>query len=303
MASKLPAGGEVLISTHTMVATAASAHFAGLRAVPVGVESDHLVSVRTLESSVTSDTVAICPTQLNGRTARMDEICDWAASKGLKVFEDAAQGLGSFYKNRMAGTWGTASCLSFYPAKILGTLGDGGAVLTNDDAIAYEVQLLRDHGRIDRAETVAWGFNARLDNLAAAFLLVQFKHFDETVSRRRQIAQAYCDGLKGIDGVLLPPSPKDGGEHFDTFQNFEIECGFRESLESHLAERRIGFLRQWGGWGIHQFSKLGFDEVLPEEDRRFNRMLMLPIYPSMTDEQVEIVIREIQACNESRRSE
>lgn len=289
MAGGLEPGSEVIISTHTMVATASSIHFAGGLPVPVDIGPDHLMDVAAARAAVNERTRAICPTQLNGRTCDMDAVMSLADDFGLQVYEDAAQGLGSSYSGRAAGTWGIASCLSFYPAKILGTLGDGGAILTNDDDVADRLRLLRDHGRVDRGETVLWGFNSRMDNLAAAFLNVQFKHFAETVEHRRAIARRYIERLGSLPGIVMPPHPDAKDGHFDTFQNFEIECDYRDDLERMLSDRGVGSLRQWGGWPIHHFRRLGFEQQLPYADELFERMLMLPMNPSLNDDDVEYV--------------
>lgn len=299
MAGGLPPDSEVIISTHTMVATAESIYFAGGRPVPVDAGEDHLIDPEAVRGAVTENTRAICPTQLNGRTAEMEPLLAICAEFGLDLYEDSAQGLGSKYKGRAAGSWGKANCLSFYPAKILGTLGDGGAVLTDDDDIAEKLRLLRDHGRIDRGDTALWGFNSRMDNLAAAFLLIQFRHFDETIARRREIAAEYCRRLGGLEGLTMPPEPSLG-DHFDTFQNFEIECDFRDELQAGLRDRGVGTLQQWGGWPIHKFRKLGFDQDLPRSDELFDRMLMLPMNLAVTDDDVDYVCRSVIEIAESR---
>lgn len=294
MAADLPQGAEVIISTHTMVATAASIHFAGGVAVPVDVGPDHLIDPAAVRAAITERTAAICPTQLNGRTCDMDALSEIAVEFGLQLFEDAAQGLGSRFKGRSAGSWGRGNCLSFYPAKILGTLGDGGAVLTNEDDLAERMRLMRDHGRVDRGDTVLWGFNSRMDNLAAAFLNIQFAHFKQTIERRREIAREYCTRLDPLPGIALPPHPDYDDDHFDTFQNFEIECDYRDALQEGLKERGVGTLQQWGGWPIHRFEKLGFTQNLPAADALFERLLMLPMNPSLTDEDVTYVCDQIE---------
>lgn len=300
MAGDLTQGGEVIISTHTMVATAAAIHFAGGVAIPVDVGPDHTISAEAVRQAVTPDTVAICPTQLNGRTTDMDAIMSIAEEHGLDVYEDAAQGLGSKYKGRSAGSWGKGSCLSFYPSKILGTLGDGGAVLTSDDEVADSLRLMRDHGRVDRGDTAIWGFNSRLDNLSAAFLNIQVRVFDETVRRRRELAARYHERLVGLPGITLPEPPADESDHFDTFQNYELECHFRDDLQVGLKQRGVGTLQQWGGWPIHRFTRLGFDQVLPNADALFDRMLMLPMNLSLSDDDVDYVCEAVEAIASAR---
>ncbi|MGV1004094.1 MAG: DegT/DnrJ/EryC1/StrS family aminotransferase [Candidatus Nanopelagicales bacterium] len=302
MAGGLEQGAEVIISSHTMVATAESIHFAGGVPVPVGVGKDHLIDPAAVRSAIGPNTRAICPTQLNGRTCDMDEINQIADEHGLEIYEDAAQGLGSRWRGRASGSWGRGSCLSFYPAKILGTLGDGGAVLTSEDDLADRVRLLRDHGRIDRGDTVLWGLNSRMDNLAAAFLMLQFRHFDETVARRRQIAARYQERLAGVTGLVLPAAPDTDGDHYDTFQNYELECDYRDELEVGLRERGVRTLQQWGGWPIHRFAKLGFTQQLPDVDLLFERMLMLPMNMALTDDDVEYICDAIEEIAEGSAS-
>src|SRR5437016_486183 len=163
-------GDEVIFSSHTMVATAAAIHFAGATPVPVECGADHLIDPEAVEDAVTLRTRAILPTQLNGRTANMDALGSIARRCGLLIVEDAAQALGSQFKGHLAGTFGAAGVVSFFPAKVLGCLGDGGAIISNDPSVLEAVTRLRDHGRGADGEIVSWGLNSRLDNLQAAIL-------------------------------------------------------------------------------------------------------------------------------------
>jgi dTDP-4-amino-4,6-dideoxygalactose transaminase len=169
-AAGIGSGDEVIFSSHTMVATPAAIHFAGATPVPVECGPDHLIDSVAVEAAITLRTKAILPTQLNGRVADMDALQSIASKHGLAIFEDAAQALGAKYKGRSAGTFGEAACVSFYPAKTLGCLGDGGCLITNSDRIYEQVGLLRDHGRDASGDVVLWGLNSRLDNLQAAIL-------------------------------------------------------------------------------------------------------------------------------------
>ncbi len=289
MAGGIEPEGEVIFCSHTMVATAASIHFAGGIPVPVEAGKDHLIDPAAIESAISPRTKAICPTQLNGRTCNMDAIQQIATRHGLAVYEDAAQALGSQFKGKCAGTFGVASCISFYPAKILGCLGDGGAVLTNDAAVYEKLLLLRDHGRNHEGEVVLWGLNSRLDNLQAAYLDLQFKDYQRVIGRRRAIASLYQERLGAMPQLVLPPAPGSEADHFDVFQNYEIEAERRDELKVFLKERGVGTLIQWGGKPVHQFRKLGFTQDLPRTDRLFMRCLMLPMNMSVTDEDVHYV--------------
>jgi len=289
MAGGIEPGDEVVFCTHTMVATAAAIHFAGAIPVPVEAGPDHLMDPKSIEAAITPRTKAIMPTQLNGRTANMDAIRAVVKKHGLELYEDAAQALGSQFKGRCAGTFGKASGISFYPAKVLGCFGDGGAILTNDEEVHRNVLSLRDHGRDARGEVVRWGMNSRLDNVQAALLDYQLKDYPQVIERRRVIANLYQGRLKDIKQLVLPPAPNSDPDHFDVFQNYEIEAERRDELQAYLKERTIGTLIQWGGRGVHQFHKLGFKQSLPFSEKFFERMLMLPMNMSLSDDDAHYV--------------
>ena len=236
------------------------------------------------------------PVQLNGRTCNMDEICAIADEYKLTIVEDSAQGLGSKFKGKCAGTFGAAGVFSFYPAKILGCPGDGGAVITNDDHLAETVKLYRDHGRNHDGEVVLWGTNSRLDNLQAAFLDIQFRDYDHIVSRRREIAALYQKELCDVAQLMLPPAPTEGSDHFDAFQNYEIQAERRDELKTALREAGIGTLIQWGGKAVHQFEALGMNHFsLPKTDAFFKKCIMLPMNMTLDDEDVLYVCNSIKS--------
>ena len=293
-AAGIDPGDEVIFCSHTMVATAAAIHFIGAIPVPVECGPDHLVDPAAVAAAVTPRTRALMPTQLNGRTCDMDALQAIADRHGLLIVEDAAQALGSRFKDKQAGTIGIASAISFYPAKNLGCLGDGGAVLTNDDAVYGKMFLLRDHGRDETGEVVMWGLNTRLDNLQAAILDFKLARYDEEISHRRKIAALYQAQLGDIQELVLPPAPDSDPDHFDVFQNYEIEAERRDDLKAYLKERGIGTLVQWGGKAVHQFEKLGFKVSLPYTERMFSRCLMLPMNRSITDEDVAYVCAAVR---------
>lgn len=295
LAAGLKPGDEVLMPSHTYIATPGAANFIGLKPVLVECGNDHLMNPNNLNERLTSKTKAIIPVQLNGRTCNMDYISDFAEKHELLIIEDAAQGLGSKFNNQMAGTFGIAGTYSFYPAKTLGCFGDGGAVVTNETNIAQSIYELRDHGRDINGEYKRWGINSRLDNLHAAILSSKLKILDDEISRRREIAGIYIKGLSDISNMLLPPGPNDDENYFDTFQNFEIECRDRDGLRNYLAEHGVGTIVQWGGKAVHQIECLEFDTHLPFTDRVFQRCLLLPMNTTLTDEEVNYVIEMIRS--------
>ena len=287
-------GDEVVLSSHTMVATAAAVHFAGGVPVPVECGSDHLIDPEAVAAAVTSRTRFLMPTQLNGRTCNMDRLQAIAAKHGLLIVEDAAQALGSKFKGRAAGTFGIAAAISFYPAKVLGCFGDGGAVITNDGAVNERLSQLRDHGRDSSGAIVSWGLNSRLDNVQAAILDFQLASYAEVMQRRRKIAAMYTGLLVDVPEVTLPPAPDSDPDHFDIFQNYEIEAERRDELKQHLKDSGIGTLIQWGGQAIHHLKTLGFTQTLPYTDSLFGRMLMLPMNMFLSDDNVCFVSDQIR---------
>jgi dTDP-4-amino-4,6-dideoxygalactose transaminase len=240
-------------------------------------------------AAVSPRTKALLPTQLNGRTCDMDALQTVANKHGLLIIEDAAQALGSRFKGRCAGTFGVAGAISFYPAKTLGCLGDGGCVVTNDDATYERLVELHDHGRDTAGEMVGWGLNSRLDNLQAAILNFKLKDYAREVARRREIAARYRGRLESLRTVTLPPGPEGDPDHFDVYQNYEIEAERRDELRAFLKQRGVGTLIQWGGKAVHQFPKLGFTQHLPYTDKLFIRMLMLPMNTALSNEDVDYV--------------
>jgi dTDP-4-amino-4,6-dideoxygalactose transaminase len=293
-AAGIGAGDEVIFCSHTMVATAAAIHFANATPVPVECGPDHLMDPASAEAAITPRTKAIMPTQLNGRTCDMDDLQAVAGRHGLLIVEDAAQALGSRFKGKCAGTFGSASAFSFYPAKNLGCLGDGGAVLTNDDGVYTRASLLHDHGRDEQGEVVTWGLNSRLDNLQAAILDYKLGQYDQEVGRRREIAALYQARLGDVSELELPPAPYSDPDHFDVFQNYELDAERRDELKAFLKERGIGTLIQWGGKAVHQWEKLGFRVSLPYVERMFTRCLMLPMNSSLSIEDVEYVCQNVR---------
>ena len=288
---------EVLLPAHTFVATAGAVVAVGATPVFAEIGPDHLIDATDLERRITPRTRAIMPTQLNGRTADMDAIGALAERHGLAIVEDSAQGLGSRFCGRMAGTFGVAGVFSFYPAKVLGALGDGGAVITNDDDTARALRQLRDHGRDEHSgEVVRWGRNSRLDTLQAAVLRVKLRYVAHEIARRRELARRYARNLGGVREVLLPPPPDvaPGDPHVDVFQNYEIEAERRDELRACLAERGVGTLLQWGGKGVHQFPALGIRQRLPRTEAILARSLMLPMNTSLSDDEVDYASEQIR---------
>ena len=288
-------GDEVIICSHTMIATASSIAFTGATPVPVEAGNDHLIDPDSIVSAITSKTKAIMPTQLNGRVANMDEISSIAKDYGLQIYEDSAQALGAKYKGQCAGSFGLGGCISLYPAKTLGCFGDGGVVLTNDENMFHKIKLMRDHGRDKKGNISVWGFNSRLDNLQAAILNFFFQSYDKTIDRRRDIADLYHKELKDIDHLHLPPAVNSDENHFDIYQNYEIEIENRDNLKKYLADKGVGTLIQWGGKAVHEFRDLGFKQSLPFTEKMMKRSLMLPLNMTVTDDEIKYICKCVRS--------
>lgn len=289
LACELRPGDEVILPSHTFIASAAAIHHAGGIPVPVDCGRDHLIDPESVGAAITGRTRGIMPVQLNGRTADMGRLQKLASEHGLFIVEDSCQALGSKYNGRFAGTFGIAGALSFYPSKTLGCFGDGGAVICNDDKMAEAIKVLRDHGRGSDGKVAKWGYNSRLDNVQAAILNIKLAHYDRYVERRRVLAALYDQRLRDIKELLLPPPPNSDPAHFDVFQNYEVEAERRDALRYFLDSRGIKTIIQWGGHTIHQFEALGFSKVPPYTDSMTSRYLLFPLNTAISDDDVDYI--------------
>lgn len=294
MALNISPGDEIICCSHTMLATASAIKIAGGTPIPVELGYDNLIDPSAVEDAITSNTVGIMPTQLNGRTCNMQEIMRIAEKYKLLVVEDAAQALGSKFKGKHAGTFGNASAISFYPAKVLGCFGDGGGVLTNEYDLFDKMYQLHDHGRDKNGEQKSWGRNSRLDNLQAAIINYKLKKYDSVIKRRREVAKIYNENLKEITQLKLPPAPDSNSDHFDVYQNYEIEAENRDQLKAFLKSAGVGTLIQWGGKGIHQWENLGLGKCLPKVESFFNKCIMLPMNIFISDEDIYYICEKIK---------
>jgi len=281
---------EVIISAHTYVATAAAIKLAGARPICADIDDHGMLSADSVKDVLTQNTKAIMPTQLNGRCCDMKKIIEIAEDNNLVLMEDSAQGLGAKYNEIHAGGFGKFGTLSFYPAKLIGCFGDGGAILTNDNDLFEKAKMYRDHGRDESGIVQGLGTNSRLDNLQAAFLTLRLKHFEEDVARRRQIAKFYDDILSKSSIFKLPEIQDGVNGYFNTFQNYEIEVKDRDNFKNFLSDHNIGSLIQWGGYSIIDIQ--GFEDTKSDNihyDRTnqfFEECIMLPMHMGITDDQL-----------------
>ena len=296
-AAGIGTGDEVITVSHTMTATAAAIHHNGASVCLVDIGDDHEMDVDAVEAAITPRTKGIIPVHINGRMCDMGLLRSIAERYELQVIEDAAQALGASYSGERAGSIGLAGCFSFYPAKILGAYGDGGAVVTNDEEIAEKVTLLRNHGRTKDGDVAFWSFNSRLDNLHAAILDLKLKLLPDWINRRREIANLYHRSLADLPQLRLPPPPADEGPFYDAFQNYEIEAEERDQLVQHLNKEGVEVMLPWGGKAVHQFKRLGlehFTAKLPRTEAVFEKVLMVPMHCELSNDQVAYVAEVIR---------
>lgn len=285
-------GDEVIVPSNTYIATWLAVSYAG--ATPVPVEPDpltHNIAPELIEAAITPRTKAIIPVHLYGQPADMDPITALAARRGLKVIEDAAQAHGARYRARRAGSLGDAAGFSFYPGKNLGALGDGGAVTTDDDALAERVRLLRGYGSKVRYCHEVKGFNSRLDELQAAFLRVKLARLDQWNERRREIAKCYLTQVKTA-GLRLP-SVLEGTE--PVWHLFAACHPERERLQATLKGAGVETLIHYPVPPHRQdaYRDMGLPAgSYPISERLAREVLSLPIGPHLEqDACAEVVAR------------
>jgi dTDP-4-amino-4,6-dideoxygalactose transaminase len=286
------AGDEVITVSHTFIASIAVIVQAGATPVLIDVKDDFLMDVDKIEAAITEKTKAILPVHLNGRVCDMDKIMEIAKKHNLHVIEDAAQALGAKYKGAMAGSFGTAGSFSLYPFKVLGCFGDGGVLTTNDEHIAEEARLLRDHGQKTKTDIVLFGWNSRLDNMQAAVLNKKLEYFPKWIKRRREIAAMYDKGFADVSGVAVPPRQDE--DHYDNYQNYVLRAQKRNELVEYLKEQGVETLVK-DPIANHKHPKLGLDHCsLPVSERLADEVISLPLYPGLTNKEIEYVIEQVR---------
>ncbi len=290
-------GDEIITTPYTFFATAGVIHRLGAKPVFVDIEPETFnIDPQQIEKAVTPNTKAILPVHLYGQCAEMDSIMAIAEKHGLPVIEDAAQAIGAEHRGRRAGSIGTMGCFSFFPSKNLGGFGDGGMVVTNDESLHDKLKVLRVHGSKPKYYHSTVGGNFRLDALQAAILRVKLKHLDHWTRARQENAKRYGElfdktGLVG-SRITLPSIRRD--RHI--FNQHIIRAEDRDALKSDLTEHRIG-TEIYYPVPLHLqecFSGLGYKEGdFPISEEAARSTLAIPIYPELTNEQIQAVVYRI----------
>lgn len=292
LALDIGAGDEVITTAHTFIATAEPISLLGARPVFVDIDPrTYNLDPDKLQAAITPRTKAIIPVHLYGQPAEMDAILDIARVRNIPVIEDAAQAHGATYRERVVGTMGLMTGFSFYPGKNLGAYGDAGALVTNDDALAKKIRMLRDHGRTSKYEHEITGYGFRLDGMQGAILDAKLKHLPQWNAARRAHADYYTELLSNVDDSIVTPYEPPHVQA--VYHLYVIRTRKRDELLQYLKEREIEA-------GIHYpvplhlqpvYKNLGYARgAFPETEQAARDILSLPMYPELTHAQMERVV-------------
>lgn len=288
------AGDEVIVPAHTFVATCSAIVNVGATPVLVDVTDDFNIDVDAFERAIGPRTRGVIPVHLSGWMADMPRVMDIARHHKLAVVEDACQSLGSSIHGRGAGSWGDTGCWSFYPFKILGGYGDGGAITTNDPDIAAFARRMRYNGE-DRAtgEYHGHGFTCLLDNLQAAFLDVKLRYLPSWIDRRKAIAARYREALQDLPDLLLPHYSREGFDH--VYQNYTLRSKQGSEFSDHMKNNGVEVLTQFRKpYYKHEALKLE-DRGFPVTEALSREVCSLPMAVEIEDEEIEHVISVVRA--------
>jgi dTDP-4-amino-4,6-dideoxygalactose transaminase len=287
-------GDEVITTPFTYIAPAESIHQVGAQIVFADIDPrTFLIDPRDVARRMSARTRAILPVHLFGQAAPLSDLLELAEPRGIHLVEDCAQAIGASYRGRLVGSQGRLGCFSFYPTKNLGADGDGGMVVTSDERLAKALRMLRVHGIERRYYHDLHGYNSRLDEIQAAILRVKLPHLDAWNARRAAIASRYSAGLTGLP-VELPQAAADSTH---VYHVYALLTERRDALQEHLAAHGIPTLIYYPqplhlqkvyegqGWRAGDF---------PVAESVARRILPLPMYPELTDEQVDYVVAQIR---------
>lgn len=294
LAAGIKAGDEVITTSFTFIATAEAICYIG--AIPVFVDVDPKtfnIDVNQIENAITDKTKAILPVHIFGQPANMMAIQSIAKKHNLHVIEDCAQSFGADINGKMTGGIGNVGCHSFFPSKNLGCYGDGGMVTTNNDDIAEKVRILRNHGSDIRYHHDIIGYNSRLDELQAVVLRAKLKHISDYNKQRRRAAHHYSNLLQDF---ATPPFEDGTGTH--VYHQYTLLTDKRDAIMAKLNEAQIGCAVYYP-IPLHQqkaFADSCQDVSLPVTEDIVRHCMSLPIYPELTNEQIEHIVDVIKSA-------
>lgn len=291
LAAGIKPGDEVITTAFTFIATAEAIRYVGATPVFVDILPDSLnIDPEAIRAAITDKTKAIIPVHLFGQPADMDEIIAIAAEFDLDIVEDCAQSIGSSYKGRKTGTFGVAGTFSFFPSKNLGCYGDGGMVTTNSDQAADRIKMYRNHGSSKQYHHDVIGYNSRLDELQAVILRIKLKYLDDYNANRLRVAQTYNRLLAG--SRFETPNIPDDRDHI--FHQYTLLCDERDAVREYVLSRDIACAIYYPV-PLHQQKAFADTDqpVLPVTEAVSLRCLSFPVFPEMSDVQIENVCEAI----------
>ncbi len=292
-------GDEVITAANTFAATAFAISAVGARPVFAEIEEkSYNIDPRSVEKLITPKTKAIIPVHLYGQPASMGPLIALADKHGLKIVEDCAQSHGATYENKNTGTMGILGCFSFYPGKNLGAMGDGGAITTSNPEVFKKLKILRDVGQSEKYHHTVIGHNSRLDAIQASILAVKLKHLKSQTEDRVRVAKRYREVLSGINPIVLPDALTDRTHVYHLYVIHTKDSKDRDLLKNHLNAAGVQT-------GLHYpiplhlqkcYSSLGYKEgSFPIAEKSAKSLLSLPIFPGMTDIEINSVATEIKS--------
>ncbi|MCG8524775.1 MAG: DegT/DnrJ/EryC1/StrS family aminotransferase [Opitutales bacterium] len=283
-------GDEVITAANTFIATAGAIAMTGATPVFVDCEEGYVIDTDKIEAAITPKTKAIVPVHFTGNVADMDRVTEIAEKHGLIVVEDACQSILASIHNRPVGDWGSATCFSLHPLKNLNVWGDGGLIATNDDHLAEQLRLFRNHGLVDRDTVAFFGHNSRLDTLQAVIGNRLIPKLREITNRRIQIAQKFDDAFEQLDYVDVP-TRRDGVRH--VFHLYIIETDRRDELKEYLLQHNVSVKIHYPV-PLHlqpASQNLGYKQGdFPVSEKQAARILTLPAHPYLRDDEVDRII-------------
>ena len=285
------AGDEVIVPCNTFMADYLAVRAAGAVPVPADADGYFNIDAGRIEEKIGPKTKAVIAVHLYGQAADMDVITEIGRRCGLYVIEDCAQATGALYKGRPVGSFGDAACFSFYPTKNLGSFGDGGMVCVDDDVLADRIRTFGNYG-LSGGRIVSEGINSRMDELQAGLLNVKLAHLDELLRSRREAAGKYLSGIDAPSVTLPLTAPYS----VHTYHQFVIQCTDRDGLRRFLDEKGVGTQIHYetAAYLSELYSPGGRGPVLTDCSRRLGeRVMSLPIYYGITDEELSYVIDSV----------
>ncbi len=287
---------EVITPPNSFFASTAAIVHLGAIPVFVDVKKDQNIDPQDIEKKINKKTKAIMPVHLSGHACEMDKIIKISKKYKIPIIEDAAQAIGTKYRNKFVGTYGELGCFSAHPLKNLNAIGDAGYLVTNNNRLASKARLLRNHGIEKRNKVLKFGYVSRMDNLQAGILNLRLKKLKKIINLRRQNAKLYCKLLKNLKSINLPNEKRN---EFNTYHTFVIQAKKRNYLKNYLEKKKISTKIHYPYLIFEQkafkdkFQSMKLKNKFPVSESLSKKILTLPINQYITSHQIKKICKEI----------